>query len=54
MISLPDFHLPENGDERVRDGCIEHVPVSLGEDAGDHEGRNIRMEVGDVGQAHVT
>jgi hypothetical protein len=53
MVSFPDFHLAQDGDERLRDRCIENVPVSLGERPRDHEGGDIRVKVVDMGQAHV-
>jgi hypothetical protein len=53
MVGFPDFHLPEDGDERVWHRGIEHVPVGLGESPCDHEGGDIWMEIVDVGQAHV-
>jgi hypothetical protein len=53
MIGFPDFHLPQDRNERVWDRRIEHVPVDLGERAREHEGGNVRMKVVDMGQAHV-
>jgi hypothetical protein len=53
MVSLPDFHLPQDGDERVRDRRIEHISVNLGERTREHEGGHVGMKVLDMGQAHV-
>jgi hypothetical protein len=53
MISPPDFHLPQDGNQRLRDWRIEHVSVRLRESSRHHEGGYIRMKVVDMGQAHV-
>src|SRR3712207_4414269 len=53
MINLSDLHLLQDGDERLRDRCIKHIPVGLGEGTCDHELGDIRPKIVDMGQAHV-
>jgi hypothetical protein len=53
MPSLPAVHPPQDSCERFGNRLCKHIAIHLGEGTGDHEGSDVRTNVGDMGQAHV-